>query len=81
MDRDLSLTPQQEAEAERLYELLHDALLQEARHLARQLASKEDRHLLGQNEFDLRDAVHRLAASALQTALNERKKGGTAGRA
>lgn len=77
MDLDLSLTPEQQAEAQRLYELLQDIFLQEARTIARQLASKEDRHLLGQNEFDLRDALHRLGAAALQTALNERKKGAT----
>jgi hypothetical protein len=78
---DLDLTPAQEAEAQRLYELIQGAFLTEARHLARLMASKHDRQLLGQNEFDLRDAVHRLAAAALQTALNERKKGATAGRA
>ena len=81
MERDLPLSAEQEAEAQRFYELLQAAFLQEARHIARQMASKDDRHLLGQNEFDLRDAVHRLAAQALQTALNERKKGGTKGRA
>jgi hypothetical protein len=78
---DLDLTPQQEAEAQHLYELIQGAFLAEARHLARLIASRRDRQLLGKNEFDLRDSIHRLAASALQTALNERKKGGTAGQA
>ena len=40
------------------------------------LASRDDRHLLGRTEFDIRDAVHRLGAQALQTALAERKKRG-----
>ena len=78
---DIPLTPEQEAEAQRLYEALQQAFLDEARQVARLLASKDDRHLLGQTEFDLRDAVHRLGAQALASALEGRKKGGTAARA
>jgi hypothetical protein len=77
----IPLTPDQEAEAQRLYELLEQAFLDEARHVARLLASKGDGQLLGRTEFELRDAVHRLGAKALEAALNERKKGGTRGRA
>lgn len=72
----MDLTLDQEAEAQRLYEILQHAFLEEARHLARLLASKPDNKLLGQTEFEVRDAVHRLGASALQTVLDERKKGG-----
>jgi hypothetical protein len=71
------LTPQQQAEAQHLYALLQQAFLDEAQHLAQLLASKGDAHLLGQTEFEVRDAVHRLGAHALQTALNERKKRAT----
>jgi hypothetical protein len=71
------LTPDQEAQAQRLFEALQPAFLQEARRLARLLASKPDAQLLGKTEFEVRDAVHRLGATALQTALDERKKGGT----
>ena len=77
----MDLTPEQEAEAQRLYEALQQPFLDEARRLARLLATKPDRQLLGQTEFEVRDAVHRLGAEALQTALDERKKGGTRGRA
>ena len=77
----MDLTPEQEAEAQRLYEPLQQPFLDEARRLARLLATKPDRQLLGQTEFEVRDAVHRLGAEALQTALDERKKGGTRGRA
>jgi hypothetical protein len=76
-----TLTPEQEALAQRLYESMQQAFLDEARRLARLLAGKEDTQLLGRTEFEVRDAVHRLGAKALQTALNERKKGGTRGRA
>ena len=74
---DIPLTPEQEAEAQRLYDLMHQAFLDEARHIARLLASKDDAHLLGRTEFDVRDAVHRLGARAVQAALEARKKGAT----
>jgi hypothetical protein len=41
------------------------------------MASKDNAHRLGKTEFELRDALHRLGAATLQTALEERKKGGT----
>ncbi len=77
----MDLTPQQQAEAQRLYDLLQGPFLDEARRLAELLASKPDAQLLGQTEFEVRDAVHRLGAQALQAALDERKKGGTRVRA
>ena len=75
------LTPEQEAEARRLAELIaakaHEELLQ----VMRLLVSKRDDQLFGETEFQVRDLVHRLGAHALETAVNERKKGGTKGRA
>ena len=73
----MDLTPEQEAEAQRLFEILQQPFLDEARRLAHLLASKPDTKLLGQTEFEVRDSVHRLGASALQAALDGRKKGGT----
>ena len=78
---DIPLTPEQQADAEHLFALLQQAFLDEARRLARLLASKSDAQVLGQTEFEVRDLVHRLGARALETALNERKKGGTKVRA
>jgi hypothetical protein len=75
------LTPQQQAEAERLFEALQRPFLDEARRLARLLAAKPGPQLLGKTEFEVRDAVHRLGAQALQAALDVRKKGATRGRA
>jgi hypothetical protein len=75
------LTPEQEAEAQRLFEALQQPFLDEARRLARLLAAKPDAQLLGRAEFEVRDRVHRLGAQALQAALDERKKGGTGVRA
>jgi hypothetical protein len=77
----MDLTPEQEAEAQRLFEALQQPFLDEARRLARLLAAKPDRQLLGQAEFEVRDAVHRLGASARQAAVDERGKGGTRARA
>ena len=75
----MDLTPEQQAEAQRLFEILQGPFLDEARRLALLLASKPDPQLLGKTEFEVRDAVHRLGAQALQAALDERKKGGTRG--
>jgi hypothetical protein len=74
---DTPLTPEQEAEAQRLYQLLQPAFLDEARRFARLMASKPDAQQLGRTEAEVRDRFHRLAAAALQAALDERKKGGT----
>jgi hypothetical protein len=75
----MDLTAEQQAEAQRLFEALQGPFLGEARRLAELLASKPDAQLLGKTEFELRDALHRLGAHALQTALQGRKKGGTKG--
>jgi len=74
---DAPLTSEQEAEAQRIYALLQQTFLEEARCFARLLASKPDDQQLGRTEFEVRDQFHRLAAKALETALNERKKRGT----
>ena len=71
----------QQAEADRIEELLLERMRSEARVMAALLASKPNRELLGRTEFQLRDACHRIGACALDAALEERKKGGTKGRA
>jgi hypothetical protein len=63
--------------AERIFQALRSACEDDLRKLATLLASKPDDQLLGPTEFTVRDIVHDLGAKALQTALNERKKGGT----
>jgi hypothetical protein len=78
---DVVLTPEQEAAAQRWAQLIGQKAQEEALRMARLLASKPDAQLLGATEFEVRDRVHALAAFALETALAERKKGGTGGRA
>jgi hypothetical protein len=76
---ELHLTPEQEAEAQVLFQRLKSALEREALQLARLMASKADCELLGGTEFAVREQVHRLGAQVLETALQERKKGGIRG--
>jgi hypothetical protein len=71
------LTPDQADRAERIYQTLRQATDSDLHGLAELLASKPDHQLLGQTEFEVRDRVHKIGAKALETALDERKKGGT----
>jgi len=71
------LTPEQAELADRIYQTLRQATDSDLRGLAELLASKPDRQLLGQTEFEVRDRVHTIGAKALETALDERKKGAT----
>ena len=73
------LTPEQAELAERIYQTLRQGVDTDLRSLAELLASKPDRQLLGQTEFEVRDRVHKIGAKALETALDERKKGATKG--
>lgn len=73
----VTLTPEQEADALRLEQQLLAAYAAEIKQLARLLVSKADHQLLGATEFQVRDVVHRLGATALETTLQGRKKGGT----
>ena len=73
------LTPDQAELSDRIYQTLRQAADADLRGLADLLASKPDRQLLGQTEFEARDRVHKIAAKAFETALDERKKGATKG--
>ena len=79
--KDIVLTAEQEAEAQRLAAIIGKKAQEEALRMARLLASKPDAQLLGTTEFQIRERVHELGAFAIETALQERKKGGTKGRA
>ena len=75
------LTPEQEAEAQRMAAIIGRKAQEEALHMARLLASKKDSEIFGQTEYEIRDSVHKLGAHSIETALQERKKRGTKGRA
>ena len=69
-----NLSPEQLAEAEQIFQAFRDACEDEQWRIARLLASKPDHELLGQTEYQVRDMVHRIGATAIQTALQGRKK-------
>jgi hypothetical protein len=73
----MDLTPEQEAEARRIYEALKGAVDADLMAMARLLASKETGELFGRTEFEVRDRVQGIGAKAVETALAGRKKGGT----
>jgi hypothetical protein len=74
---DSDLTPEQEAQARRLFDALKQTTDADLLALARLLVSKADADLLGATEFEVRDRVLRIGARALEAALDGRKKGGT----
>jgi hypothetical protein len=78
---DIQLTPEQEAQAKRIAEIVSQKFLDEALQMARLLVSKPDQEFFGKTEYEIRDRVHRLGACTIETALQERKKGGTTGQA
>lgn len=78
---EFELTAEQEEEAKRIEDVLMSGARAEVRWMARLLASRRNAELLGETEFRMRDAGHRIAARGLDAALAERKKGGTRGRA
>lgn len=73
----LDLTPEQRDEADRIKRRLLAVVEDEVQGIAELLASKPDGQLLGAAEFQVRDRVHKIGAQAIETALDERKKGGT----
>jgi hypothetical protein len=72
----VELSVEQQAEADRIFERIQGAFLAEARNMAKLMASKDDRHLFGQTEFELRDRVHALGAEVLEVTAAERVKKG-----
>lgn len=78
---DIQLTPEQEEQAKRVAQIISQKVQDEALLMARLLVSKSDAEFFGKTEYELRDRVHRIGACAIETALEERKKGGTKGRA
>lgn len=71
------LTPEQNADAERIFQAIRQSTEDEHWRLAQLLASKSDSQIFGATEFEVRDIVHEIGAKAIQTALEGRKKGAT----
>ena len=78
---EIVLSEEQEQEAARIEDILNAKGRVTTKYMARLLASKSNRELFGETEFQIRDAVHHLGAEGLDAALAERKKRGIKGRA
>ena len=74
------LDAEQEREAQRIGKILQEKIAGDIVQLARLLVSKKDSEIFGKTEFEVRDRVHQLGAKAIETVLEERKKGDTKGR-
>jgi len=75
------LTPEQEAHAQELAQVVLKAMELDILQMTRLLASKPDHLVLGQTEFQVRDIVHRIGAKAIQAELDARQKKATEDRA
>jgi hypothetical protein len=73
------LTAEQQVEADRIHAAMLEAAADDLRELAELLATTDDTNIFGATEFTVRDIVLRVGARAIQTALEQRKKGGTTG--
>jgi hypothetical protein len=67
------LTPEKQAEVEDLTQAIREAVDAEIGELAANLASSDDAHLFGQNEFTIRALAHRIAAKAVEQHLARKK--------
>jgi len=68
-----SLSPEQEFEAKELEGKIRLAIEKEVGALVQLLASKADKDLFGQTEFDVRELVLRIGAKAYEERLREKK--------
>ncbi len=67
------LTPENPAEIEDLAQAIREAVDAEIGALATHLATTDDAHLFGGNEFQIRALAHRIAAKAVEQHLARKK--------
>jgi hypothetical protein len=68
-----SLPPEKEAEIKDLARAIREAIDAEIDELATNLATTDDAHLFGQNEFKIRAIAHKIAAKAVERHLAGKK--------
>jgi hypothetical protein len=68
-----TLPPEKQAELEDLTQAIREAIDAEIGELAANLASTDDAHLFGDNEFKIRALAHRIAAKAVEQHLARKK--------
>jgi hypothetical protein len=67
------LPPEKQAEIEDLTRAIHEAVDAEISELAANLATTDDAHLFGDNEFTIRALAHKIAAKAVEQHLTRKK--------
>ena len=67
------LPPDKEAELKDLTQAIREAVDAEIGELAANLASTDDAHLFGSNEFKIRAIAHKIAAKAFERHLARKK--------
>ena len=67
------LPPEKQAEIEGLEQAIREAVEAEIGELAANLATTDDAHLFGANEFTIRALAHKIAAKALEQHLTRKK--------
>jgi hypothetical protein len=66
--------PEKQAEIEDLTRAIHEAVDAEIGELAANLATTDDAHLFGANEFKIRDLALKMAAKAVEQHLTQKKR-------
>ena len=67
------VSPEKDAEIKALAEAIREAIDVEINELATNLATTDDAHLFGPNEFKIRAIAHKIAAKAVERHLAEKK--------
>ena len=67
------LPPEKQADIERFASEIREAVDAELNELAANLATTDDAHLFGANEFKIRALAHRIAAKAVERHLARKK--------
>ena len=65
--------PEKQAEIEDLEQAIREAVDAEIGELAANLATTDDAHLFGKNEFTIRALAHKIAAKAVERHLARKK--------
>ena len=68
-----ALPPEKQAEIEALARAIHQAVDGEISELAANLATTDEAHLFGDNEFTIRALAHKITAKAIEQHLAQKK--------
>ncbi len=69
------LAPEKQAEVDDLARAIREAIDAEISELAANLATTDDAHIFGNNEFTIRALAHKIAAKAIEQCLAQKKDG------